>query len=148
LQEIANRVVAPSRTTGIIAAAMVSLGLIEQEGGRYRNSAAAAVFLAGQPGPDLRPMLRYYDIVSYPLWQKLGEAVRTGEDQARFLKFDQAQRQIYAAGVEAFSAPVAAALATTYDFSPHRRLLDVAGGTGSFLVGRAAALSGAEGHAV
>ena len=64
LEEIANRVVAPPRTTGIIAAAMVSLGLIEREGDRYRNSAAAAVFLAGQPGPDLRPMLRYYDACS------------------------------------------------------------------------------------
>ena len=31
-------------------------------------------------------------------------------------------------------SPLAAALPVAYDFTPHRRLLDVAGGTGSFLV--------------
>ena len=36
-------------------------------------------------------------------------------------------------GVEALTGPAAAALATAYDFSSHRRLLDLGGGTGSFL---------------
>ena len=36
--------------------------------------------------------------------------------------------------MEAFSAGAASALAASYDFSPHRRVLDVAGGTGSFLL--------------
>jgi ubiquinone/menaquinone biosynthesis C-methylase UbiE len=134
LEEIANRIAVPSRTTGIVAAAMVSLGLIEQEEGRYRNSAAVAAFLVGKPTLNLRPMLQYYDSISYPLWQKLSEAVRLDEGRASFAKFDQAQQHIYSAGVEAFTAPVAAALPIAYDFSRHRRLLDVAGGTGSFLV--------------
>lgn len=60
--------------------------------------------------------------------------MRTNKGQPRAGKFDQALQQLYSAGVEAFTAPVAAALATTYDFSRHRRLLDVAGGTGSFLL--------------
>ncbi len=51
---------------------MVTLGLIEQEGDRYRNNAAAAAFLAGKPGHDLRPMLRYFNGLSYPQWQTLG----------------------------------------------------------------------------
>ena len=51
-----------------------------------------------------------------------------------FGKFDPAQQQTYSAGVEAVTAPVATALATKYDFNRHRRLLDVAGGTGSFLL--------------
>jgi SAM-dependent methyltransferase len=134
VEELANRIEVPSRTVGIVAAAMVSLGLVEQEGGRYRNNAAAATFLAGKPGPDLRPMLRFFDSISYPLWQKLADAVRSGEGQAQFGKFDPVQQQIFSAGVEAFSAPNAASLATTYDFSRHRRLLDVGGGTGSFLL--------------
>jgi hypothetical protein len=134
LQEIADRIGVPSRTAGIVAAAMVSLGLVEQDGGRYRNSAAVAAFLTSKPGPDLRPMLRYFDAISYPVWQNLSQAVRFDGGQGRFAKFDQAQQQIFSAGVEAFTAPVAAALPVAYDFSPHKRLLDVAGGTGSFLV--------------
>ena len=123
LEELAKRVAAPVRTVGIVAVAMVSLGLIEREGIRYRNSAAAAAFLAGGPGHDLRPMLRYFNGISYPQWQTLADAVRTDKGQPRFGKFDHAQQQTYSAGVEAFTAPVATALATTYDFNRHRRLL-------------------------
>jgi hypothetical protein len=36
--------------------------------------------------------------------------------------------------VEVFSAPGAVALAGSYDFGRHHRLLDIAGGTGSFLI--------------
>ena len=134
LEELASRTGIPSRTIAITAAAIVSLGLIERDGSRYRNGDAAAAFLAGQPGPDLRPVLRFWDQISYPTWQKLADAVRTGHGQAQFGKFDKREQQIFSAGVEAFSAPGAAALATSYDFSRHQKVLDVAGGTGSFLV--------------
>jgi ubiquinone/menaquinone biosynthesis C-methylase UbiE len=134
LDELAKKTGVPPRTLGIVAAAMVSLGLIDREGNRYRNGDTAAALLAGNPGADLRPMLRFFDKISYPTWQKLAEAVRTGQGQAQFTNFDQTQQQLFSAGVEAFSAAAAAAFAASYDFSRHRRVLDVAGGTGSFLV--------------
>jgi hypothetical protein len=79
-------------------------------------------------------MLRFSDAISYPTWQRLADAVRTGNGQAQFGKFDKRQQEIFSAGVESFSGPGAAALATNYDFGHHRKVLDVAGGTGSFLV--------------
>jgi SAM-dependent methyltransferase len=124
----------PPRTLGIIANAMVSLGLIELQGDRYRNSGVAATFLAGRRGPDLRPMVRFWNRISYPTWQKLEEAVRRGAGQAQFGVFSTEEQQIFSAGVESFTAPVAAALASSYDFTPHQQVLDVGGGTGSFLV--------------
>jgi hypothetical protein len=102
--------------------------LIEQDGVRYQNGEPAAAFLAGKPGPDLRPMLRFFDQISYPTWQKLADAVRTGNGQAQFGKFDKRQQEIFLAGVESFSGPGAATLATNYDFGRHRKVLDVAGG--------------------
>jgi O-methyltransferase domain len=60
--------------------------------------------------------------------------VRTGNGQAQFGRFDKRQQEIFSAGVESFSGPSAAALATNYDFGRHRKVFDVAGGTGSFLV--------------
>jgi O-methyltransferase domain/Dimerisation domain len=134
LEELANQIAVPLRTTGIVAAALISLGLIEREGSRYRNSAAAATFLAGKPGLDLRPLLRSQNKIGYPLWIKFLDAVRAGRGEVQFGKLDNVQQQLFSAGVEAFTAPVAAALGTTYDFSRHRRLLDVGGGTGSFLL--------------
>jgi len=71
----------PYRTLRISADAMVSLGLLEREDRRYRNAAVAAAFLAGAPGPDLRPMLRFWDKLSYPRWVGLESAVRSGEDK-------------------------------------------------------------------
>src|ERR1700730_17862425 len=69
LEELAKKTSVPSRTLGIVAAAMVSLGLIERDVSRYRNGDKAAAFLAGNPGADLRPMLRFLDKISYPTWQ-------------------------------------------------------------------------------
>ena len=92
LEELAIRIAVPSRTTGIVAAAMLSLGLIEQKEGRYRNSAAAAAFLVDKATLNLRPMLRYFDTFSYPVWQNLSEAVRLDSGQGRFAKFDLAQQ--------------------------------------------------------
>lgn len=134
LDELGTKCSIPRRTLGISAAAMVGLGLVERDGDRYRNSDTAAAFLAGEPGHDLRPMLRFFDRISYPAWQKLGDAVRTGQGQPRFGGFSDEEQRIFSAGVQAFTAPTAAALAANYDWARHHRVLDVAGGTGSFLV--------------
>jgi hypothetical protein len=71
LEEIAQKTEVPSRTLGIIAAAMVSLRLLERQGDHYKNGAIAAEFLAGVGGRDMRPMLRFWDQISYPAWEKL-----------------------------------------------------------------------------
>ena len=135
LGELATSTGIPSRTLGIVAAAMVSLGLLEQDGCRYRNSETAEAFLADIPGRlDLRPILRYFDEIVYPRWEKFAEAIRTDQGQPQFSKFTTHQQQMFSAAVEVFSAPGAVALAGSYDFGRHHRLLDIAGGTGSFLI--------------
>jgi hypothetical protein len=103
IEELASQTGVPSRTIAIATAAMVSLGFIEQHGHHYQNGEQVAAFLAGKPGPDLRPMLRFFDQISYPAWQKLADAVRTGNGQAQFGKFDKRQQEIFSAGVESFS---------------------------------------------
>jgi len=134
LQELSGRIGVPARTLGIVTAAMVSLGLIERDGNRYRNSDAAAAFLAGNSDQDLRPMLRYFDKILWENWEDLVEAVRTDQGQPRFGKFTREQQQIFSDGVEAVTTSAAMAVAASYDFGRHRSILDVAGGTGSFLV--------------
>jgi SAM-dependent methyltransferase len=135
LGELATSTGIPSRTLGIVAAAMVSLGLLEQDGSRYRNSETAEAFLADIPGRlDLRPILRYFDEIVYPRWEKFAEAIRIDQGQPQFSKFTTRQQRMFSAAVEVFSAPGAVALAGSYDFRRHHRLLDIAGGTGSFLI--------------
>src|SRR5215831_2466486 len=130
LDELATKTGIPRRTLRISADAMVSLGLLQRKRDRYRNSEVAAAFLAGRDGPDLRPMLRFWDKLSYPAWLDLESAVRSGSGQGDFSRFSEEQQQIFSAGAEAFSRGMAAALTANYDFSGHSRVLDVAGGTG------------------
>ena len=60
--------------------------------------------------------------------------MRSGQAPTRHGGFSEEDQQIFSQGVEALTAGPAHALASTYDFSRHRRVLDVGGGTGSFLV--------------
>src|SRR5262245_28644123 len=131
LRELATSTGTPSRTLSIVAAAMVSLGLLEQDGSRYRNSETAEAFLADIPGhPDLRPILRYFDEIVYPKWEKFAEAIRTDHGQPQFSKFTTHQQQMFSAAVEAFSAPGAVALAGSQRLAnePERSRIDVVEG--------------------
>jgi SAM-dependent methyltransferase len=67
------------------------------------------------------------------MWTKLEAAVRTGQGQGT-MELSGEQQRIFSEGVEAIQAVPAMALPTTYDFSRHRRVLDLGGGTGSWLM--------------
>jgi SAM-dependent methyltransferase len=134
VDELAQRTNIPRRTLRIITDAMVALGVIERTGDRYHNGPTASTFLSGSDGPDLRPFLRLLNRVSYPRWIRLEDAVRTDRIIFGESGFTKEERRLYSAGVEAVTAGTAQALAASYDFAPHRRILDLGGGTGSFLL--------------
>jgi hypothetical protein len=129
--ELAARCGLPPRTTRLLADALVQLGLLERDADRYRNAPDAEAFLTGRGQIDWRPLLRYWDTVSYPGWVDAIRAVRTGEGVREPLS--EAQTEAYEDGIAISTAPGAAALAATVDFEGHTRLLDVGGGAGSFL---------------
>jgi SAM-dependent methyltransferase len=135
LDELAQRIDTPRRTIRIVADAMVALGFLDRQADRYQNGPVAATFLSGQTPADLRPFLRLWNYISYPAWMQLEEAIRTGQGVVGYLdETDEKRSQIFSEGVEAITAGIAMALASSYDFSPHQRLLDLGGGTGSFLL--------------
>jgi 3-hydroxy-5-methyl-1-naphthoate 3-O-methyltransferase len=113
--------------------ACVALGLLERAGGEVRNSPLSAQFLV-EGGPTyLGDFILKYDRVSYPLWNDLTRKLkewRPGEtDDSTPAEADQGE-----AGMRArhnFSLLVGQALGRAYDFSRHRLLLDVGGGTGA-----------------
>jgi SAM-dependent methyltransferase len=123
---------APERLR-ILADAMCALRLVERRGDRYQNGPVAAAYLTGAGPVDLRPFLRFWNHLSYPMWTKLEDAVRTGQGQGTMDLSEDLQR-IFSEGVEAIQALPSRALPATYDFGPHRRVLDLGGGTGSWLL--------------
>lgn len=134
LEDLATRCAVPRRTLRIVADAMVALGMVERDGDHYSNSPVAASFLSGNGPGDLRPWLRLVHHLLFPRWLKFEEAVRTDQLVFGALEFSESEQEIFSKGVEAATAGHAQALAAGYDFARHRRLLDLGGGTGSFLI--------------
>jgi SAM-dependent methyltransferase len=134
LDELARRSGVPRRTARIEADAMVALGLVQRDGDESKNGPVADAFLTGRTPSDLRPLLRFWDQISYPGWLQLEQTVRSGQAATRHGKFTEDEQRIFSEGVEALTAGTARALASSYEFGRHHQLLDIGGGTGSFLL--------------
>jgi len=63
----------------------------------------------------------------------LEDSVRLGRGGSGEFNFTPDEQRVFSEGVEAVTVSQAAGLLEVYDFSRHRRILDVAGGTGTFL---------------
>jgi SAM-dependent methyltransferase len=135
LDALAARTGLTPRATRISADAMVALGLLERDGvaGPYRNGAVAGAFLSGQGPADLRPLLTFWDRISYPAWSHLARSLATGPP-TEILELDDELQAVASAGIEAILAGPASALPAAVDLRGRRRLLDVGGGTGSWSI--------------
>ncbi|HEU4342298.1 MAG TPA: methyltransferase [Candidatus Binatia bacterium] len=134
LGELAQRIGIPRRTTRIVADAMVALGFVERQGDHYQNGSVADTFLSGRTLTDLCQFLRYLNRLNYPMWMRLEEAVRTGRALFGEFRFTEEEQRLFTEGVESLTAGQARALAANYDFTRHRSVLDLGGGTGLFLI--------------
>ncbi len=83
---------------------------------------------------DLRPWARFWNRISYPAWMQLEDALR-GRDRGAGVHqaMTPEQAEIFSKGVEGFTRAPASSFADGYDLARHRKVLDVGGGTGSFL---------------
>jgi SAM-dependent methyltransferase len=134
LDALCQQLSVPARTLRIIADALVALEILQKEEGGYSHSAVSHAFLSGAGTGDLRPFLRFWNRLSYPNWMKLEQAIRGETYRPKQKEWTAEEGQLFSEGVEAITAGTAEALAHTYDFSTARRVLDLGGGTGSFLL--------------
>ena len=133
-QELAERCGADPRGMDILLVACASLGLLMRKDGRYKNSPLAKTFLVkGSP---------YYQggIVSmfeewYPTWGRLYDAVRTGKPVVE-KPHDQGEEAVrtYIMGMHYRGVAQAKLLAQKISLKGRKRLLDVAGGPGTFSI--------------
>jgi ubiquinone/menaquinone biosynthesis C-methylase UbiE len=133
VDELASETGLPRRSLRVVVNGLAALQVLHKQGDAYVNGEAAQAFLTGRTSVDARPGLRLYNHLIYPMWLGFENAVRTGEP-ARHGKPSEQFARIFSEGVEAWTGPGARALPQKFDFGPHRRLLDVGGGTGSYLL--------------
>ncbi len=126
------------RTARISADAMVALGLLERYDDRYANSPVAATFLSGQTPADFRPLLRFWDRLSYPAWTDLAGALGRGGPAHEIFEIDDDLVPVMSAGIAAATAAACQALPSAASLPRASRVLDIGGGTGSWSVALAA----------
>jgi predicted O-methyltransferase YrrM len=133
-QHLAEKCGADPRGMEILLIACTSLGLLDRKDGHYRNSPLAKTFLVkGSP---------YYQggIVSmfeewYPTWGRLYDAVRTGKPVVE-KPHDQGEEAVrtYIMGMHYRGVAQAKLLSQKISLKGRKRLLDVAGGPGTFSI--------------
>ncbi|CRK56654.1 polyketide synthesis 8-O-methyltransferase [Alloactinosynnema sp. L-07] len=139
LDGLAARTGLPRRTARITVDAMVAIGLLERHGDHYSNSPVAAAFLSGATPADLRPLLRFWDRLSYPVWADLAGALGRGRPAREIFEIDDELVPIMSAGIAAATAAACRVLPEVAGLPPASRVLDIGGGTGSWSIALATA---------
>ena len=141
LAGLAARTGLTPRTARISADAMVALGLLERHGDRYANTPVAAAFLSGATPADfrLRPLLKFWDKLSYPAWTDLAGALGRARPAKEIFEIDDELVPIMSAGIEAATTGACQALPGVAGLAPASKVLDVGGGTGSWSIALAEA---------
>jgi SAM-dependent methyltransferase len=133
LDEMVEATGIPRRSLRVVLNGLAAMNVLRLHDDRYENGEEAQAFLAGRTSVDLRPGLRLYGHLIYPMWMQFENTVRTGTP-ARSGQPSESFARIFSEGVEAWTLGGALALPKKYDFSKVRRILDVGGGTGSYLL--------------
>jgi hypothetical protein len=126
-----------SRPLRMLLSTCTALGFLTKDGDRYRNAPVAAEYLVPGKGQYFGGFVRYNDMVGYPAWGRLQEALRTNApttSRDTFMTEDPIVLDNFWDALFAISSFTAMTLADAYDFGRHQKLLDVGGGMGAFPV--------------
>lgn len=124
--------------------ALVALGLLRQENGRYANTLEAETYLVKDRPTYLGGPVEHMARLHWRLWEYLPDAIRENAprvkqvfgpsfDLFQALAADPQRLRAFVQGIT-LTLPTAQEIVEAYDFSPHRLLLDVGGGSGALCI--------------
>ena len=123
--------------------ALVALGMLERDDGRYANTPATELFLDRAKPSYLGSFLEMANARFYDVWSSLTEGLRTGLPQNELkngenffeaLYSDPVRMAQFARSMTAISADTARAIAATFPWQGHRSVIDIGCAEGSVLV--------------
>lgn len=134
-RDVAARIDADERATGMLLNALVALRLLEKEGARFANTPTAARYLS-EGGPDDSRAALMHTVHLWTTWSRLTDAVRAGAAPPHAESTERA-----ASWTEAFIAAMhknarerAAAVVRAVGAGTVRTMLDVGGGSAAYSI--------------
>lgn len=114
--------------------ALIVLGLLTKEGGRYRPTEAGAVLSARHP-QTIRSMLLHLNHI-WKNWSNLTATVRLGRNPALkpVEEWDGLEQEAFIGAMHVIGRELAEEIAEAYNLFPYRRLLDVGGASGTYTI--------------
>ncbi|MCL2789242.1 MAG: acetylserotonin O-methyltransferase [Desulfobulbus sp.] len=133
--ELARHLDVDGRALDMLLHALVAMELLSKEGDTFAATPLSAERLARQ-SPDYlgHIVLHHHHLVE--AWSKLDEAVRTGRPVRKRSSHeaDTAERESFLLGMFNLAMLLAPKVAASIDLSGRRRLLDLAGGPGTYAI--------------
>jgi 3-hydroxy-5-methyl-1-naphthoate 3-O-methyltransferase len=128
------------RPAEMLLTCCAALGLLEKDGGRYRNSPLAEEFLVRSKPYYFGGFVKMLDQRLYPGWGKLTEAIRSNrpttwdpdKQESLYAGEDPAMLTLFWEAMHSVSTFTARAAAEAVDFSHFQQLMDVGGGSGAY----------------
>ncbi|MEV0115310.1 methyltransferase [Streptomyces sp. NPDC050844] len=128
------------RPADVLLTACAALGLLDKTADRYSNSPLAERYLTAGTSEDFSGFVRYCAHRSYPAWGRAAAALRhdrpatwdPDHQDSLHGSADAQMMMVYWGATHSLSRLTAKAVSSVYDFSRHKRLLDIGGGTGAY----------------
>lgn len=136
-EEIARQCGSLPEPTRFLLDACVTVGMVEREGNRYRNSPTSAEFLVRGTPAYIGDGLKYAEDL-YPAWGNLAELARTGRPvmpPETILGDDPEKTRAFVLAMHERAKGIGAVLPHGADLTGRKHLLDVGGGPGTYSVG-------------
>ncbi len=136
VEEVAGKIGADVRGTGILLDALTALELLEKKDGRYILPLELVPFLSDESvETSVLPMLRHWGNL-WLTWSNLTEVVRSGYSEAVFPdgKGKEVRQKAFIEAMHVTGLINAKAIVSRVDLKETRKLLDIGGGSGVYTI--------------
>lgn len=121
------------RATTRVLDCLVALGLLEKKGGAYTPTGNGSLYSARHPR-TIRPLVLHMNRL-WDIWSGLTDVVKKGGDSGRDgIRLDNKNWKSFIGAMHVTGRTLARKLASEYDLSRFKRLLDVGGGSGTYTI--------------
>lgn len=131
--EVAARLKTALRATEALLNALVALGLLEKQDGRFRNGDWAATFLCAGAAHDSRAALMH-TVHLWPRWSTLTACVREGTAVAveEMAERGREWTEAFIAAMHKYATARAQPVVSSLDLTGVKEVLDLGGGSGAY----------------